>query len=478
MITPKFSCSQTDESLTTSVYCPSIRAADVEINVDDTVLIAHINPYFLRLNFPYAVVEDDKSSAQYDPSSGYLTITLTKSVKGQHFPDLDLLAKLLAPRLPRPRTGPSIEVLDSRHALTDAITDISNCTDALSLDDEFVQAAKNEWQLPQAVPGPASEFHTSSKRYYGFLDAFTGYFTHVAHSENEINELGDDAEACNIEERRARRIAHENEKWDEEHYMFVSVILPLQLNGDNSCRADYAEDEYIQELNNWHDPDLTSMIEVVITEDEKTAMLRLPRKEYIMDSFQEHNLYLTLITLVFARAYEKRTTLNDPTAESAWTICNLVAAFSALDPPPYSPVAFSSVALDFTEAELTSTLVTSYRRSLAFPLYRSFQLAEQCRRDVAAAFRRGRRLITKYLLGIKNILDHHDVYYVYSKIWVEDFCVWIQTGASDAVLTQIGEKLDALIVPKSAIGWDLEDLEEATRLVVDGDSDSDDESIE
>lgn len=229
---------------------------------------------------------------------------------------------------------------------------------------------------------------------------------------------------------------------------------------------------------NWHDPDLTYAAELVITEDEKMAMLRLPRKEYIMDSFQEHNLYLTLITLMYAHAYDKRTTLNDPTAESAWTICNLVAAFSALDPPPYSPVEFSGVALDFTDAELTSTLVTSYRRSLAFPLYRSFHLAERCRQDVAAAFRRGKRLLTKYLLELKNILDHHDVYYVYSKIWVEDFCVWIQANASDAVLVRIGEKLDALRVPKSAIGWDLEELEEATRFAVDRDSDSDDESVE
>ncbi|KAI6127822.1 SHQ1 protein-domain-containing protein [Pisolithus croceorrhizus] len=420
MITPKFSCSQTDESLVTSIYCPSVRAADVELDVDDAVLTVHINPYFLRLSFPYPVVEDDNSSAQYDPSSGYLTVTLSKSVKGQYFPDLDL---------------PSIEVLDSRQPLADAITDISKRTDALSLDDEFAQAAKNEWQLSQAISDPASEFRTSSQRYYGFLDAFTGYFTHAAHTENEINELGDDAEVCNAEERRTRRIAHENEKWDEEHYM-----------------ADYAEDEYIQELINWHDPDLTSTAEVVITEDEKMAMLRFAEERV----FQEHSLYLTLITLMYAHAYDKRTTLNDPTAESAWTVCNLVAAFSALDPPPYSPTDFSGTTLDFTDAELISTLVTSYRRSLAFPLYRSFQLAERCRKDVAAAFRRGKRLITKYLLGLKDI--------------------WIIT--IDAVLARIGEKLDALRVPKSAIGWDLEELEEATRFAVGRDGDSDDESVE
>lgn len=214
-----------------------------------------------------------------------------------------------------------------------------------------------------------------------------------------------------------------------------------------------------------------------------------------MNMLQERNLYLALINLLFAHAYDKRTTLNDPTVESVWTICNLVAAFSALDPPPYIPVALSGATdFDFTDTELTSTLVASYRRSLAFPLYRSYLLAERCRKDVAAAFCKGKRLITRYLLAIKNMLDHHDVYYIYSKIWVEDFCVWVQAGArsipcsdafqykltpsSDAILKQMGDKLDRLIVPKSAIGWDLERLEETTRLAGDREGDSDDESSE
>jgi len=54
-------------------------------------------------------VEDESSSANYDPSSGYLTVTVTKENKGQVFEDLDLLAKLLAPR--PSLTHPIIEVV-------------------------------------------------------------------------------------------------------------------------------------------------------------------------------------------------------------------------------------------------------------------------------------------------------------------------------------------------------------------------------
>ena len=82
-----------------------------------------------------------------------------------------------------------------------------------------VAAAENDWQLPQTVPEPLPALQTSVERRYGFLDMHSGYFRHVAHTENEVNELGVDAETCSPEERRARRLKHEDEKWDEEHYM-------------------------------------------------------------------------------------------------------------------------------------------------------------------------------------------------------------------------------------------------------------------
>ena len=140
---------------------------------------------------------------------------------------------------------------------------------------------------------------------------------------------------------------------------------------------------------------------------------------------QTRHLYLTLLTLLFSYVYETRTTQHDPTPESAWTISILTPAFSALDPPPYMDESPLSDPLKFDVATLTATFTASYRRSLAFPLYRSFALAEKCRADVAAILARGKRVVTRCLLEMKHILDHHEVYYVYSKVWVEDFCVWM-----------------------------------------------------
>ena len=87
----------------------------MEIHVDGTLFSLHINPYFLRLVFPDEVVEDDTSSAKYDPTSGYLTVTLSKASPGHEFKDLDILAKLLAPPKHEEHANHSvIEVIDSQ----------------------------------------------------------------------------------------------------------------------------------------------------------------------------------------------------------------------------------------------------------------------------------------------------------------------------------------------------------------------------
>jgi len=109
----------------------------------------HIAPYFLRLNLPGNVLEDDESSTTYDPSSSFLTVTLTKETKGQDFPDLDLLAKLLAPKPVQAHTqsNPVIEVIASRQAEDETDgedEDLVNRTRALSLDRQNLTAEQRE----------------------------------------------------------------------------------------------------------------------------------------------------------------------------------------------------------------------------------------------------------------------------------------------------------------------------------------------
>lgn len=84
--------------------------------------------------------------------------------------------------------------------------------------------------------------------------------------------------------------------------------------------------------------------------------------------------------------------------------------------------------------ELSETLIPSYRRALAFPLYRSWALADACKTDAAQFLLRGTRTVLRCLLELRAILDAHEVYYVYSRIWLDDFCRWIQTCARYVML--------------------------------------------
>jgi protein SHQ1 len=240
MITPRFSCLQDDRSVVVSAYCPAVRASEIEIHVEDTLLSLHVAPYFLRLNFPASVIEDDQSSAIYDPASGYLTLTLTKLNHGEVFPDLDLLGKLLAPPVQSTPRNPGIEVLDSQDnpGHTDEDPGAAEPDEILKGEhthtlrlfiyllspiDAQNPAAANGWTIPQTVSNTLPALETSVRKPYGFLNAYTGYFLHVGSTGNEINELGVDAETLSPSERRNRRLRHEESKWNPEHYMYVGA---------------------------------------------------------------------------------------------------------------------------------------------------------------------------------------------------------------------------------------------------------------
>ncbi|KAI0262860.1 SHQ1-domain-containing protein [Gloeopeniophorella convolvens] len=468
MITPRFSCSQTDRSIIVSAYCPAVRASEIEIHVEETLFSLHVAPYFLRLNFPGSVTEDDHSSAVYDPTSGYLTLTLTKKMFGEKFPDLDLLGKLLAPPSRSEAHKPNIEVIGSQEntegqvqfeEITAQSTPYLQVNGRAAEHRQFIEAATNDWTMPQEIPGPSTAFQTSETQPYGFLNAYTGYFRHVATTENEINELGADAETLTPYERHTLRVKHEDSKWDPEYYM-----------------ADFADDQHIRELLSWSHPHSDDGSPIIFTESENAAMLHLPRKEYLASSQETASLHLLLMSILWSYAYDSRTTQHDPTPESAWTISVLTPAFSALDPPlpPTREVIGDST---ITEQELVAAFIPSYRRSLAFPLYRSWALAEVCRMDVARFLIRGRRAVLRCLLEMRAILDAHEVYYVYSRIWLDDLCRWIQVYAKEDTLVKLGQDVKHLIISKNSLGWDLGSLERMVQATAQEPSDSDDEVV-
>lgn len=135
----------------------------------------------------------------YDPSSGQFTIRVTKETKGEHFPDLDLLTKLLARTGEKETKKPLIEVIGG--------------TDEPLKDDEIQEAIDFNWELPQEVQSEDLSVNAS----YGFNSQYHGYFKHVHETMNEINQISQ-PEQSTAASRREERIEAENAQFDEDHY--------------------------------------------------------------------------------------------------------------------------------------------------------------------------------------------------------------------------------------------------------------------
>ncbi|KAI8336910.1 SHQ1 protein-domain-containing protein [Blakeslea trispora] len=425
MITPTFKVDQDENSVVIVVDTPYVRAQDVDLYVEGTEFRFYLRPYFLRLHFPANIIEDDDSKATYDPSAGQFTIRVSKETKGQHFEDLDLLTKLLA------RTGETEK--QKKKPLIEVVKSEEN---APLEDTELQDAIDFNWELPQELPTETLKLSA----HYGFNQQYSGYFRHVHETMNEINELSE-PERLTAEERRQERLASENAQFNEDHYCMDC------LNEEIQQLIKY-KTIYTKELR--HLQKETEQKSLIKFNSKEEAMMRdLPNKEYLVSS--EKTTYLGLVDLMFAYSYNLRTTEGDNNVESVWCIGKISPTLSSLE------VSFFR---QFTV--LKDVLISCYRRAFTYPLYRNFALCEKLVQDVYILFKLGKRAILKALLEMKDLFDHHDVYYVYSKIYLDDYCVWIQ-HASDHVLRTLAHELHHFTLSKGELGWDLEELEEVYR---------------
>ncbi|KAI8592159.1 SHQ1 protein-domain-containing protein [Geranomyces variabilis] len=485
MLTPAFSISQNDEFVTVVLKCPYIKTQDVEFYINDNEFKFYVKPYFLRLTFPEPIVEDGREKASYDVDKGEITVALPKATKGQHFADLDFLTKLMAPKggpgssavepgLPtdsqplsqppsKPKAGPLIEVIGESGTESADMMDQDND----EVDDDADDGQNYHWDYPQeSLPQP--ELQTTAR--YGFNNAHSGYGSHIQEIAYEILDVTD-LETSTPASRREQRLFRENLKFDDEHYMadFLNSdeIKPLldfrpsfwkALKRVQKLRAvdPPPSVEPVQVVESTPSnvlPDLASMSItpapinepwLTFSEEEQQQMRSLPNKEYLLDD--ERATYLGLVDILFAYAYNHRTTEGDSTVESPWTVAKLSPTLSCFE----------------TFHSLQESLTACVRRSLAYPLYRSYALALRCIEDVAVLFKLGKRAILKALLEVRSLVAGDDRMYVLGRVWLDDYCVWIQR-ASDKRLQSLASELNHATVTKEQIDWDLEQLEKAAR---------------
>lgn len=66
------------------------------------------------------------------------------------------------------------------------------------------------------------------------------------------------------------------------------------------------------------------------SDEEKDILKDLPKKEFLLEKREEHLVSLSLIDILYAYAYNVRTTMGENTVESAWAVNKLSGTLSWL----------------------------------------------------------------------------------------------------------------------------------------------------
>ncbi|CAG5135924.1 unnamed protein product [Candidula unifasciata] len=434
MLTPRFSLSQDADLVYIHITAPYIKVSESECYIQDDEFYFYSQPYYLRLHLPGQIVENELSTSKYDVDTGQLTVRVAKETKGETFEGLDMLTKLLTPKAHACRNR-EIEVLgnsdeqpcDSKSKIVEAHGEVKVSDDEAADDDEF------DWFLEQKINESPCHVLTKGPS-YGFAHRKSNVLQDLITGIPELLDLKD-PDHVPSNERRALRELQENEQFNCEHYL-----------------ADLFDDEVIRGLVLPDYPELTGTAgeETVFNEAEKEKLRQLPRREYIISDSELKTTYLGLVDLVFAYAYNFRFTQGEGNVESDWTICKLSSTLSWLD-------SFDNI---------HDVVLSCARRSLCFPLYRSWDLFTRVLNDVKTIFMMGRSQVLKCLLGIHTILKESETRYPLNDLYIIDYCVWLQSADSKRIAS-LGKALEEVKLSKADLGLRLEEMEADARKLTD-----------
>ena len=481
-ITPRYSLIQTPTHLHIEVSIPHVRVSTSTIDlrvVDGTEVNLYAPPtYLLRLTLPDRVIDEDAvedslscsaigfspiqeegtqsnevqrlltkedlPKLQYNPEKnhGTLVVILRKEEEGI-WPDLDLLGRLQQP------TQKMQMKTSSKKLLVQEI-------------DENGEELKNN-EINQANHEVMEECMSVQKTIsYGLFKKYSNVFRDYARAglANEMLEcpnpdeaIGNGEESTELEEqyRRELRRQTENEKFDAGRY----------LNDlDIANEGDMIFDSAIMMKPHWMKISKSELSgESFFTSDESHLLAELPRQTNFptnLSAEQKKSALLCLLDILFAYAYDHRTTDGDPTVESSWAVMILSPTLSWLEcyNPPYDTIA--------------DVICWSIRRSLIYPYLRSYELAKRIAEDVCEIMRRGRRTVIRCLLQMHKIMEQSESHYLFNKLYIDPLIGWIQQCEEDEV-HQVGDELERLLRAKASnsadalgkqhLDLDLEDIE-------------------
>lgn len=304
MITPRFKLSQDENAVFVTIHAPFSHVSDAEIYMDRQDFRFHSKPYYLRLNLPGEIIENDDAKANFDTDTNEFKITCPKVIKGEFFKGLDMLTSLLEPKGKRKIDENKIEVLEEESSTLETESE-----------SEF------DWFLEQKIPEEVTP--SPSLASYGFALKHSGLFSTLAEELHEVLDVKD-PDHQSTTEKRNERIQQEKEEFNPEHYLadlFQSnAVTPLLDYGIVPVNID----------DDW-------------TEAEQDLLKNFPRKDHLIDSNTLQSVYLGLVDIMLAYSYDMRSNMSDHTVESAWTIAKLSGTLSWLEVNNLEYSCFSSL---------------------------------------------------------------------------------------------------------------------------------------
>lgn len=387
MITPRFQVNQDHSSVTITIRAPFCDLNDLEVVVEDETFIFFCKPYYLRLNLPGRILDNDNRKSSFNADTGEFDLTYPKAIPGEHFKDLDLITKLLCPKVEVTEGSRKIDVVTSE------------------VHSEVLQEGKSV----------NAEFGFAMRGKYEF-EYVNSEFTEIF----EVNPY-----TTLIEERKKERIVKEAQKFNTDHYI-----------------SDLIDDEEIQNCISlvppWKNCKSTG---VTFTSEELDFLKDLPNIVYNLSPTQIILCHNSLVEILFAYCYDRRTTYFEGTCESGWTISKLCATFCWFD--------------GFTS--LRDAIICSFRRTLIYPLYRNFKLSQKVFEDVKFIIGLGQKFIIKCLIEIHNIFLGSDRY-ILNNLFVKDYIIYVMNWNNEVWLKNV-ESLNSMLILQKDLGLNLENIE-------------------
>lgn len=470
MIVPRFTVTQTDTLVIVRIHVPYIRVSEAEIFAENNEFTFYCKPYFLKLAFQGELSSDDNCNAKYDPNeeNGTIIAELPKIVPGTFFPDLDLPMKLLLDRKRADSSKfqfPSIEVVgESSHPS--------------SLNEEDLESTPISNLLP-------------SQYCYGFNQKYSNVLRHQRDEILMIFTLPNPDEVSPYH-RRAMRLEHENSSFDEDRYLgdyLEGSSDPIHIEAlsfkpfwEEMWSQKKCSTSHVSESHSEKTLEEECFQSVGWTEEEAETMRQLPKRSLfrfqlsifnINRSYLGENahrsLYLSLIDILFAYCYDHRTTQGEPTVESCYTISILSPTLSSFeDYFEYPHGTDDSLLFQRPSKVLTlrEVLVQSAKRTLIYPYLRTWKLVKKIYVDVTKILFLGQRCILKCFLQIHRIFEKSENYYLLNKLFIEDYCIWLQylDSPGKTLLTELANEcnsLKSLISKRDLHELNIEELEKS-----------------